>query len=545
MSFNKELEDEKSFKHWATIISEEAIKKFGDKQTVATGWSPSGYYHIGNFREGVSCRAIVHELENLGSSVRFILNVDDLDPFDKIPSFFRKDYEKILYSRLGEPINQVPDPLGCHNSYAEHFFDNAFENMHLFDVNPEPVLTSRSYAEGYYDSYIIHYLKNREEIYSLTEEITGSRMEDFILVQCPSCKKMNTTKVTDFKIKGDTVYVNLICSSVKGGCGHQEQIKLGKTTWKLKWRLDWAARQDFLKVTVEPAGKDHGVAGGSIDTSIAIHKRIFKHEPPLMPTYGFITFGGKKLSGSAGTGIPVSEFPKILEPETFLYKIYRLTLRRDFDFNVTMDVPNIAAEFDRAEEVYFQELSKGHKKTIEKDLKAYELAFIGPIPEKKPVRVNYGQLAVIMQVYLFKEDLVIDKLKKQGIIPSDITEEDMRRLKSRFERVKYWLQHYADERLKFRILDIPYCEQVKKVNRNLCDTLVNAIKTINEAVSADEITQQLYEYAKRNGVKPKEFFKALYIILLGKTYGPRAGTIVKVIGKEEIKLKLEKALECY
>ena len=159
MSYNKEIEEGKTFKHWATIISEEAIERFGNNQTVATGWSPSGYYHIGNFREGVSCRAIARELSNLGATVRFIINIDDIDPFDKVPSFFKKKYGKELSKHLGEPINGVPDPLGCHNSYAEHFLTDALENMQAFDVHPEPVLTSKSYEEGHYNPYIIKYLK--------------------------------------------------------------------------------------------------------------------------------------------------------------------------------------------------------------------------------------------------------------------------------------------------------------------------------------------------------------------------------------------------
>ena len=34
----------------------------------------------------------------------------------------------------------------------------------------------------------------------------------------------------------------------------------------MPWRVDWAARWAIHGITCEPAGKDHGAAGGSYDT---------------------------------------------------------------------------------------------------------------------------------------------------------------------------------------------------------------------------------------------------------------------------------------
>jgi lysyl-tRNA synthetase class 1 len=541
-----EENDEYAFKHWATVVSEEAVERFGNKQVVATGWAPSGHYHIGNFKEAVTCRAIQRELINLGADSQYILNIDDLDPFDKIPAFFKKDHGKMLSPYLGHAINEVPDPLGCHDSYADHFITDALAIMNDFDVNPEPIHTSKLYFDRIYDKYAKLFLEKKEEMFEITERITGSKMEDFFLIQCPKCKNLAAPKIVNYEFIDNKIKVNLLCHREKRGCGQESSIILGDTLWKIKWRLDWAARQDFLGVTVESSGKDHGVAGGSIDTSLAIHKNIFEKEKlPLLIQHGFLTFGGKKLSGSSGSGMPVSEFPKILEPEIFLYKIYRHNLRTDFDFRVDFDVPSIASEYDNAEEIFYDEVEIEHQKTREKTVKAYELAKIHQKTPTKPVKVDYGHLVTVMQVCLFDKEQVIQKLTKGGTLPKDISSHDMNLFNDRYEKAKYWIENYANENLIFKIVENPRCDDVKIIEKDILEQLLSAVKEIPESHQGDDITQDLYNSAKEANLKPTLFFRAIYKIILGRKSGPRAGTLIDALGRDEVIRILEKALDCY
>lgn len=537
--------EDREYKHWATVVSEEAIERFGEKQVVATGWAPSGYYHIGNFKEAVTCRAIHRELLNLEAESSYILNIDNIDPFDKIPAFFKKDYGKLLHKYLGHAICDVPDPLGCHSSYADHFISNAIEIMDEFDVHPEPIKTSEMYTQGKYDKYAKLFIEKKEETSQLTEEITGSRMEEFFLVQCPKCKIFAAPLITDYRIESKEIIIDIHCKREKKGCGEKSTIKMGETLWKLKWRLDWAARQDFFGVTVESSGKDHGVAGGSIDTSLAIHKKIFnKAKLPLLIQHGFLTFGGKKLSGSSGSGMPVTEFPKILDPAIFLYKIYRSNLRTDFDFRVDLDIPSIASEFDQAEELFYQKLSLEHKKSREKTIKAYELALIGEPSSNKAIRVDYGHLATVMQVCLFDEEKIITRLKSTGIIPQEPDDLTNLFLSKRFQRVKYWIENYANDNIKFKILENPDCEIVKSIDQTIFNHLFEALQKLPNTLKGDDITQFLYEYSKKQQIKPKEFFQLIYLLFIGRKSGPRAGTLVDAISKNEVLMFMKKALKC-
>ena len=538
--------DEKTFKHWATVVSEEAIQKFGNEQVVATGWASSGYYHIGNFKEAVTCRAIHQELRNFGADSRFILNIDDLDPFIKIPAYFKKDHGKELHKFLGHAICEVPDPLGCHSSYAEHFTSNALEILQEFNINLEPIKASVEYRLGKYDKYARIFLEKQEEVSSLMEEITGSRMEEFFLIQCPKCNKITSPLINKFEFRDDSLIVEIHCRREKAGCDQTSTIKLGDTLWKLKWRLDWAARQDYMKVTVESSGKDHGVAGGSIDSALAIHGRIFnKPVLPLLIQHGFLTSGGKKLSGSSGSGMPVSEFPKILEPSIFLYKIYRHNLRTDFDFKIDQDVPSAATEFDIAEELYYDTMDIEHKKTKEKTIKAYELALMDKAFAEKPFRLDYGHLVTVMQVCLFDKEKTFEKLSSRNLLSESLSQSERELLDGRFERAKYWIENYANERVKFKIHDEPDCKIIVNINPDLCKLLLEAVQEIPANLGGDDITQFLYEYAKGRDIKPGDFFSTLYLILTGKKFGPRAGTLIDIIGKEEVVELIEKALKCF
>ena len=72
---------------WADQEARKIIKHTGDKKeyVCASGITPSGTVHIGNFREIITVDLVVKALENLGKKVRFIYSWDDFDRLRKIP----------------------------------------------------------------------------------------------------------------------------------------------------------------------------------------------------------------------------------------------------------------------------------------------------------------------------------------------------------------------------------------------------------------------------------------------------------------------------
>ena len=72
-------ENQKQIFHWADQIAEKVIREKGDKEsyTVASGITPSGVVHFGNFREVITVDLVARALMQKGKKVRFIYSWDD------------------------------------------------------------------------------------------------------------------------------------------------------------------------------------------------------------------------------------------------------------------------------------------------------------------------------------------------------------------------------------------------------------------------------------------------------------------------------------
>ena len=106
--------------HWADVTADKIIRERGDKEqyVCASGITPSGTVHIGNFREIISVELVVRALKDRGRNVRFIYSWDDYDVFRKVPQNMPK--QDLLTTYLRKPITLVPDVVGDDVSYAAH-----------------------------------------------------------------------------------------------------------------------------------------------------------------------------------------------------------------------------------------------------------------------------------------------------------------------------------------------------------------------------------------------------------------------------------------
>ena len=112
--------DEKELCHWADQQAARIIKEKGEREsyTCASGITPSGTVHIGNFREIITVDLVVRALRDRGKNVRFIYSWDDYDVFRKVPGNMPKPEELEKYLRY--PITMVPDTFGRDETYARH-----------------------------------------------------------------------------------------------------------------------------------------------------------------------------------------------------------------------------------------------------------------------------------------------------------------------------------------------------------------------------------------------------------------------------------------
>ena len=97
--------------HWADITADRIIRQRGDKDTytLASGITPSGVVHFGNFRETITVDLVANALRKRGKNVRFIFSWDDYDTFRKVPKNMPKQEE--LKTSFISPYSRNAGPL--------------------------------------------------------------------------------------------------------------------------------------------------------------------------------------------------------------------------------------------------------------------------------------------------------------------------------------------------------------------------------------------------------------------------------------------------
>ncbi|OLS28835.1 MAG: Lysine--tRNA ligase [Candidatus Heimdallarchaeota archaeon LC_2] len=468
-------------------------------------------------------------LEN-GSDSKFIFVIDDYDPLDKIP------YELIRHSKdlmpyLGHPLVKIPDFTETFDNYSSFFANGPKEALNDWGFDVEFVNTSDLYNRGKYDDYLDLYIEYEDKLQNLMETITGSRMDSFISITCQNCGNAKTTRINEVTMDKKFGYTCTTDKQYKG-CDHEGKLAIASHDWKLKWRLDWPARQQFLGVTVEPSGKDHSVAGGSIDTANEIHKSIFQKQGPMLLRYGFITLKGKKFSGSKGGALPADQIASLMPYSAFLYMVYRSDLLKDINFNPQSDeYGTLLDEFDIARRMWKGEIFDGRAREVDKLSTAAFLAMTTKEKETQPAKVKFNELVLIHQSSLRRTENTITKLQKMGKIPDQTT---IAELNDRLPRIEKWIDELAPESVKFTILVENKLDIAQYWTTEMKDLWLSALTKLDENFTANDFTSIIRALGNENNLSPKEYYLPFYQMILNKSNGPNAANLVVALGKEDL-----------
>ena len=90
---------------------------------------------------------------------------------------------------------------------------------------------------------------------------------------------------------------------------------------------------------------------------------------------------------------------------------------------------------------------------------------------------------------------------------------------------RIWLDRYASESVKFEIQKkIP--KEVKILNKKQKAFLKKVAEELTKDWNAEEFQKKLYDWAKELDLSSEKAFQALYIPLIGKDHGPKAGWLI-------------------
>src|SRR3989344_6553295 len=118
---------------------------------VKTSASISGVLHIGRLSDTIRGSSVFRALQDQGVKARLIWVAEDIDPLRKVPEGVPKNYSEYI----GMPVTDIPDPKGCHDSYAKHHVDEYFKVLDEFvQVKMEKFSMREEYKQGNFNDHI-------------------------------------------------------------------------------------------------------------------------------------------------------------------------------------------------------------------------------------------------------------------------------------------------------------------------------------------------------------------------------------------------------
>ena len=510
--------------HWADLAAENLIKiNNKDKYVCASGITPSGTVHVGNFREVLTTELVVKALEKRGKKVRFIYSWDDYDTFRKVPSNMPK--KEMLNKYMGQPIVDIPDPFDCHKSYAEHH-EKEFEK-HLPDVfiSPTFLYQAKKYRACEYADLVKNAMQNKKKIAEILNKYREEPLEENWYPTTIFCSKCNIDE-TEIINYDDEYQIKYKCNK----CSNEETFDIRKKgIIKLLWRADWPYRWFYEKVDFEPGGKDHSTIGGSYTTGCDIIKQILKSEPPQYVMYDFISIKGTggKISSSKGNVITLKELLEIYEPEIIRWIFASTRPNTEFAISFDLDVITMYEDFDRNERLYFgTEKTELSEELLDKEKRIYELSVVN-IQKKQPLQVGFRHLTTIAQIYELNIEKVVEYFKDE--IKNDF---DKNRLEVRTKCVINWLNEYAPDDFKFTINKTSPKINLSDKEKEIIKSIINILET--KKLNDEELHQEFYQIIQQSKINIKEFFSLFYKILINKERGPKLANFILTIGKPKV-----------
>lgn len=514
--------------HWADQTAQKIVAEWGDRDmyTCASGITPSGTVHIGNFREIISVELVVRALKSMGKKVRFIYSWDDYDVFRKVPVNMPK--QEVLEKYLRFPITMVPDPFEKEDSYARHHEVEVERILPAVGINPEFLYQSKRYRASTYAEGMKTALAKKDILKNILDKY---RDDDHkiqgewwpISVFCDACNK-DTTEV----LAWDGDYgVSYSCD-----CGHKETVDLRTSKGvKLGWRVDWPMRWAHEGVDFEPAGKDHHSQGGSFDTSKHVVEEVYGRKPPITFRYDFIGIKGTpgKMSSSKGKVVDLYDLLRVYQAEIARYLFAGTRPNTEFTISFDLDVIKIYEDYDKTERIYWGVEKAKDDETFQKEKRIYELSQVAEVPKEMPYQIAFRHLCNILQIH---DGNVDEALLSLG----DVKPHQLTTLKERAVCAWYWVSECAPEEFKFMLRKDASMAELSDAEAHAVAGVRDAALSAFASGSKDEkaLGEAIYAVAQNNGLEPKALFRATYQALMGKDQGPRLASFLMAIGAEKI-----------
>jgi lysyl-tRNA synthetase class 1 len=512
------------------LLREIKIGRKLDVLRTESGLGASGIPHVGSLGDVIRAYGVKLALEAQGRKSEFIAFSDDMDGLRKVPAGMPDSLKKYL----GHPVSSIPDPYNCHPSYAVHMNSLLREGMDKCGVVYNFHSATDDYKNGLFTNQIRKILSAADRIGKIVKEEVGQEKYTVILPYfpvCDSCGRIYTTQAQEFDENTDKVTYSCEGGEIKGqsleSCGYKGEVDIKDGHGKLPWKAEFAARWDALKINFEAHGKE---LMDSVRVNDRVCQEILDYVPPFHVRYElFLDKGGEKISKSKSLDLITPQvWFKYGPPESLnLLMFKRITGARNLGVE---DIPTYVNELHHLEEVYFDIRKVADKKEAAKLKGLYEYTYFLKPPATRSEHVPYNLLVYLVTVAPpeKRQEYIESKLREYGFLKTGLTPN----IETELNYAVNWARDFqtiAESTIN-----------ISGPQRLAVEDLINIVKS-----ETDEriIQNSIFNLAKKYSIDPPEFFRVLYMLLLGSPKGPRLGPYIKAMGSANVARALERAVQ--
>ena len=508
-------------KAWPFEEARRILKRFEKKPPekgyvlFETGYGPSGLPHIGTFGEVVRTTMIMRAFQELSDiPTRLVCFSDDLDGMRKVPS--NVPNSERLTEHLQRPLTSVPDPFGEYESFGHH--NNAMLRRFLdtFSFEYDFISATEFYQSGQFDQILLRAVEKYDDIMkvmlaSLREE--RQKTYSIFLPIHPETRRvlyvpMKSVDAQNGTITFDTEEGEEMTLPVTGG------------NVKLQWKPDFGARWAALGVDFEMYGKDHSTNTPIYDKIC----RILGHPAPEHFSYElFLDENGQKISKTSGNGVSIDEWLTYASTESLSYFMYlkpKTAKRMHFDV-----IPKAVDEYHQQLRAY-----EGQDNRARLNNPVWHIHG-GDVPVSKMV-VPFSMLLNLASVSgAGNKDQLWGFIKRYAPQSSAQTHADLD------AAAGFAVRYYNDFVKPAKIYRAP-----TDLEREALIALRDGLKAWDQGLDGDALQSLVFACGRERFDPMRDWFKALYEVLLGASQGPRFGGFIALLGIEESIALIDKGL---
>ena len=482
-----------------------------------TGYGPSGLPHIGTFGEVLRTTMIQRAFEIISDiPTRLICFSDDMDGMRKVPG--NVPNQEMLAEHLQKPLTAVPDPFGTHDSFGDH--NNAMLRRFLDTFGFQYTFYSATefYKSGQFDAVLLRAAEKYDEVMAVMLKSLREERRQTYSIFLPIHPET-----------GRVLYVPMKAVDAANGTvtfddpdGREWTVPVTGGNVKLQWKPDFGARWAALGVDFEMYGKDHS-------TNTPIYDRICRilgHPAPEHFTYElFLDDKGQKISKTSGNGISIDEWLTYASTESLSYFMYqkpKTAKRMHFDV-----IP-------RAMDEYHQQL----RAYVDQDEKA---RLANPVFHIHGQDVPQSDMVVPFSMLLNLASAAGAENTEQmwGFIRRYAPEATPETHPGLDAAAGFAVRYYQDFVKPAKTFRAPSDQE-----RAALSDLADRLRAWDGPIDAEALQSEVFAVGKGHGFEPlRDWFKAIYEVLLGASQGPRFGGFVALYGVEETVSLIEAGLE--